>query len=170
MEKNEQHIPWMFMGMEVRDVTVPEWAVSYVYLIEHQIGNRTMVYVGKKQLMSTRRKRIGVREKVATKTRKTFKVEKKDSGWSEYWGSSNSLKMARNEGLGTWKRTILYWCYSKKNATYLELRTQMLMRVLETESYNDNINGSIYRYDTDRLLYKEYRERRNKPQDKITDV
>lgn len=172
-QKDKVEVPWVYEGSIVTEESVPEWAVSYVYLIQHEVpggegGGKTIIYVGKKALSTNRRKRIGVREKAATKTKKTYKVEKKSSNWSEYWGSSKSLLQARESGIGEWHRTILHWCYSKKNATYLELRTQMQMRVLEEYSYNENINGSIYRPDTNRQLWEEYKKkqadnRANKP-------
>lgn len=151
----ENSVPWVYENhFAVSDGNVPEWATSFVYVIRHEIpvdggrdGSIIKLYVGKKQLTTNRRKRIGVREKVATKTRKTFKTEVKISDWQNYWGSSASLKEARKSGIGTWDRIILYWCHSKKHATYIELRTQMEFRVLERESYNDNINGSLYRRD-----------------------
>lgn len=152
-------VPWTYNYSHIGEVSIPDWACAFVYVIRHQIGEGPdrliKLYVGKKQLMTKRRKRIGIREKVATKTRKTFKTETKVSDWQNYWGSSNSLKMAKESGIGTWDRIILYWCHSKKHATYLELRTQMEYRVLENESYNDNINGSIYRKDLIRLTKTE---------------
>lgn len=152
---------WIWSGTRspVENDNIPEWAVAFVYIIEHTTADGYKLYVGKKQLQSTTRKKIGVREKAATATRKTYKTTTKASNWQDYWGSSKSLKEAKAEGSGTWRRIIVEWCYSKKNATYCELKHQFLMNVLEGDSYNDNINGSLYRHDTNRQLYEEYREK-----------
>lgn len=152
---------WWYNGSQ--EIVVPEWAVGMVYVIEHipddAVKGLSVPYVGKKLLTSTKRSKIGVREKTATKTRKTYKVVKKNSGWENYWGSSKSLHAARETGEGTWKRTIIEWCYSKKNMTYTELKYQLLLGVLERESYNDNINGSIYRTDCNKELWEAHKEK-----------
>jgi len=156
MEEIRQEVPWRCNGD--RNVLTPEWAIGFVYVIAHKLLGREIVYVGKKMLHSTRRKRIGVREKAATKTRKTFKVEKKDSNWAEYWGSSKTLHVAREKGEGTWTRTIVQWCYSKKNLSYEECRWQMLMQVMNKPSYNDHI-GNWYAQDIHIGVWRESQQK-----------
>ena len=146
---------------------IPAWAVGMVYLIVHTIpgsrgGSEQIVYIGKKMLHSTRRKRIGVREKAATKTRKTYKVEKKDSGWVDYWSSSKSLHAARETGEGTWERHVLQWCYSKKNMSYYEALYQYQFDVMNKPSYNDHI-GNFYALD---IHIDAWREHQRKLQEK----
>lgn len=160
---------WYYNGIEVRPEDIPEWAVSYVYRIT-RIGNtsaeiKQKMYIGKKQLVSNRRKKIGIREKTATKTRKTYKTVSTGSGWENYWSSCDELKAdIQKYGEKQFKREILEWCYSKKNATYRELWWQFRYDVLINDTYNSNINGSLYRYDTDRELYQQHLENmRNRP-------
>ena len=43
--------------------------------------------------------------------------------------------------------------------TYSELKWQIDMRVLEKESYNDNILGKLFRTDTDKELYAAHLEK-----------
>lgn len=151
-QKESTDVPWIYQGMPVTDTDIPDYAIGYVYLITQTLpghSGKVRVYVGKKMLQSTRRKRIGVREKAATKTRKTYKVEKKDSMWREYWGSSRSLHEARDTGIGIWNRYILQWCYSKKNMSYEETRYQFLYRVMTEPSFNDHI-GNWYAMDIDK--------------------
>lgn len=64
-----------------------------------------------------------------------------DSGWRDYWGSSDALK-ADIEALGTDKftREILYYCTSKAECNYMEAREQFDRRVLESSLY---YNGHI---------------------------
>jgi len=153
--ENRQEVPWKFNGG--RDTVVPDYAVGFIYVITHKLMGREIVYVGKKQLHSTRRKRIGVREKAATKTRKTFKVEKKDSDWQNYWGSSKTLHAARETGEGTWTRTIVEWCYSKKNMSYCETKWQFEMKVMKYPSYNDHI-GNWYAMDIDKEKWDQHQQ------------
>lgn len=156
--ENNQQVPWRFNGNQ--DVIIPEWAVGFIYVITHKVNGVEKLYVGKKILVSTRRKRIGVREKAITKTRKTFKVEKKDSGWADYWGSSKTLHEARKlPCYGTWQRTIVEWCYSKKNMSYQECRWQFMLDVMNKPSYNDHI-GNWYAIDCHREVHNRVKKER----------
>lgn len=153
---------WMFNGKIVTQADIPEWAVSFIYIIRHTTAPRGQIidYVGKKQLLSNRRKKIGVREKITTKTRKRYKTVTTNSDWQKYWGSSKSLKAAKETGIGTWTRTILHWCHSKKHASYLETKTQFEFDVLGRETYNDHIQN-WYRWEINKDLYdKHIKERK----------
>jgi len=144
-----QEVPWRYNGDQ--DVAVPEWAVGFVYVITHTVRepgmHKEVLYVGKKALTSTRKTKIGKRAQAAEKASRTdgkaHKVKRvtKSSNWPEYWGSSKSLHAARETGVGTWQRTIVEWCHSKKHMSYTETKWQYLMKVLETESYNDHIQN-----------------------------
>ncbi len=154
MEKNE--IPWYYMGRVVTAESVPEWAIGYVYVINHIIqdseGSRQVVYVGKKQLNSTVKKKIGKRAIAAERASradgkaKTVKRVTKPMDWQNYWGSSKSLHEAREAGIGIWERHIVQWCFSKKNMSYEEARWQFMMDVMNKPSYNDHI-GNWYARD-----------------------
>lgn len=151
---------WQYEGS--KEFEIPTWAIGYVYAIVHTVyidGEREqIIYIGKKLLNSTRRKKIGVREKAATKTRKTYKTEVKNSGWENYWGSSKTLLAARETEEGTWTRHILHWCYSKKNMSWLETKTQIEWDVMSCKSYNDHI-GNFYKIDMDIQAWLEYKEK-----------
>lgn len=142
---DEVQIPWKFNGG--REVVVPEWAIGFVYLITHKIGRKELLYVGKKQLTINRKQKIGKRaiasERADRADGKAHTVRRvvKSSGWEHYWGSSKSLHAARETGEGTWQRTIVVWCHSKKHMSYEETKWQYMMKVLETESYNDHIQN-----------------------------
>ena len=158
---------------------IPEWATGYIYKITRLANSaediKQRIYIGKKQLISNTRKKIGVREKAATKTRKKYKTISKGSGWGNYWSSCVELK---NDvvyyGESQFRRDILEWCFSKKNATYRELWWQFRYDVLINDTYNSNINGSLYRHDTDRELYAQHlqkmREMPRKPRKKKENI
>jgi len=164
MESTRQEVPWTWCGEWITPEVVPEWAVAMVYKItrmwwDDMKGHQVQVYIGKKMLTSTRRKKIGVRAKKASGTRKTYETTVKQSNWPEYWGSCKELIEDQKQYPEQFTRQVLEWCYSKKNATYLELKYQFQYNVLENRTYNNNINGSLYRYDTDRHLYNEHKEK-----------
>lgn len=156
---------WTYQG---RDNVEPEsWATGFVYLIETwSKGDMSdkRIYIGKKSLTSSRRKKIGVRAKKATKTRKSYETIVKDSGWRSYTGSCKELNAWIAEHPHTYNKRILEWSFSKKNLHYLELKYQFRYQVIETNSWNDNLGGRIWRRDTDRQLHEEWKEiQRNRP-------
>lgn len=140
-----QEVPWRYNGDQ--DIQIPEWAVGFIYIITHKICHVELLYVGKKQLTQTRKTKIGKRAQAAEKASRTdgkvHRVKKvtKASNWESYWGSSKSLHIAKETGTGTWQRTIVEWCHSKKHMSYTETKWQYLMNVLEKESYNDHIQN-----------------------------
>lgn len=164
-EKNKE-APWMFNGNQ--EVSPPEWAVGFIYVITHIVqddkGSRQIMYVGKKILNTNRKQKIGKRAIAAERASradgkaKIVKRVVKPSGWESYWGSSKTLHEARESGIGRWERTIVEWCFSKKNMSYCETKWQFELEVFKRQSYNDHI-GNWYRHDTDRQLYEEYRQR-----------
>lgn len=165
----QQNVPWMHGGKVVTADMVPEWAVGYVYLIEHWIHGRVVTYIGKKALNSTRKVRIGKRAIAAEKASradgkaKTVKMVTKPMDWQNYWGSSKTLHAARETGEGIWKRTIVQWCYSKKNMSYAETKWQMALDVMDKPSYNDHI-GNWYHQDVSMGYWLQWKEEmKNRP-------
>lgn len=174
MRDKEVNNPWQWKGHAVREEDIPDWAHSFIYHISHFYKDENgylqeKFYIGKKQLTSTRKTKIGKRaiaaEKLSRSDGKAHTIKKvtKASDWMNYWGSSAEVKAARSSGIGEWERTIVGWCFSKKNATYMELKMLIEMNVLErNDSYNLNLLGSIYKCDTDKKLYDEFLERKRK--------
>lgn len=121
----------------------PEEAIGFVYKItNNQTGK---FYIGKKSLFHSRKTKISAKEKLQTKTRKTFKVVKKESDWLKYYGSSIALSEdCKILGKQLFTREIIELCYTKKSLTYCELKHQILNDVLTSNSYNGNIMGKFY--------------------------
>ena len=164
MEETKEN-PWTFNGET--EFSPPSWAVGMVYKISKldKFGNKVKIYIGKKSLCSNRKGKVGKREIAATGTRKRVKRVIKDSGWSTYWSSCKELQQEQKEHPELFVREILEWCFSKKNMTYKELWCQFWYNVLEKDTYNSNLNGSLYRHDTDRQLYEEFLARKRKPKE-----
>jgi Mg2+ and Co2+ transporter CorA len=117
---------------------------SFVYMISNISKNR--IYIGKKIIKNTTKKRISKREKTLTGTRKTFKYVVKESNWRVYTGSSKDLNEDIKSG-DIIERRILKTCQTKKQASYYEIKYQFEYNVLETDSYNLSINGVFYKKD-----------------------
>lgn len=130
----------------LREDTIPIDAIGFVYLITSRDTGK--IYVGKKAFTHTRKTRISAREKKATGTRCTFKKTAADSKWRDYYGSCKELQEEiKIHGKDRFDRTILTFAYSKKQLSYLEVKYQMLLEVLEKDSYNGNVLGRFYRKD-----------------------
>lgn len=161
MTEKKELKPWVYRGVDVAPSTVPEEAIGFIYLI---LWDADKPYIGKKSLTSSRKKAIGVREKATTGTRKRSKIVVKDSGWQTYTGSCKPLNELITQEPKKCYREILEWAYSKKNLHYLEMKYQYKYNVLETDSFNDNIGGRIWRMDADKKVYDKYKEeQKNKP-------
>ena len=108
--------------------------VAFVYLITNLKTGR--MYVGKKLFHSPKYRMVN-------KKKKKYKAE---SDWKKYFGSSEELKKDVTElGVENFKREILHLCISKGNASYLEMREQMLREVLLDDMYyNAFIGGKIH--------------------------
>jgi hypothetical protein len=135
---------WLYNGKEVTPEDIPEWAIGFVYCITHIPSAR--IYIGKKLLQSKRRTKISKREKVATKTRKTFKTTVKQSNWETYFGSNKEILQMIEEGKkAEFKREIIEFCHSKQQLSYTEMVWQVKYCVLDTDAFNGNIMARFFK-------------------------
>lgn len=146
----------MIHNWEYNDKTVncieelPKEVYGFIYKITHIESGKD--YIGKKQLIQVRKKRltkkeIALHQKPGRKPKsKTVKTE---SNWLNYYGSSSELLAdIEKHGKEAFKREIIHVCYSKKQLTYWEIYYQMITQVLlRDSSYNSNIQGKFFRED-----------------------
>ena len=126
---------WMFNGEPVVDA--PAFASGFVYRVINNIDGR--VYIGQKKLVRTQIKR---------KAGKRNKRIIKESDWRDYYGSNKELlEDIQYYGHLNFTREILYWCRTKGDCNYLELKEQILHGVLEhpNKYYNNYIGARIHR-------------------------
>ena len=123
---------------------------GFVYIITNLETNK--FYIGKKAFIHNKKKKLTKKE-IAEHTgagrKPTTRVDKIDSGWKSYYGSSKEL-LADVKLLGEdkFERVILHFAKNKKQLTFLELQEQIVHNVLFTDiSYNDNIAGKYFRKD-----------------------
>lgn len=118
---------------------------AFVYLITNLATGK--IYVGKKQLVFTRKKKLSKKAKKLpeNKGKRITRIEI-DGNWDNYWGSCQELKEdIKKLGINKFKKEILQTVYSKTEASYYELAWQIRLEVLLKNSYNGWIKATIYR-------------------------
>ena len=130
----------------IEDIPDYENVVGFIYRITNARTGK--FYIGKKNLQHSRKTRITKKEKLETKTRKTFKKVIKESDWLTYYGSSKELSAdVAKYGEAYFTREIVQLCKSKKYLSYCEIEWQIKLDVLRADSYNGNILGRYYKKD-----------------------
>jgi len=145
---------WIYKGKEItclEDIDNYEKILGFVYIIERKASKKYgphKIYIGKKILHHSRKTRITKKEKLLTPTRRVFKRVVKESDWKLYWGSCDPLKADMKViPQQYFTRTILEFCFSKKQLAYSEIEYQFKQDVLRKDTYNGNILGKYFRKD-----------------------
>ena len=137
---------WIYKGEEIRSIEdVPAGAIGFIYLMTNVDTGRK--YIGKKYLFSERKKALTKKEIAALENKrlKKWKTVVKESDWLTYNSSSHDILNEISEG-SVFRKEILEFTTSKMQTTYLEVKTQFVNNVLESdEYYNNNINSSWFR-------------------------
>lgn len=136
---------WHFKGQKLTEEDIPEGAIGFIYRITRKADGK--FYIGKKQLVFTRKKRLTKAEKLLVENkRKTFKRVSTSSGWENYWSSCKDLVAdVKSLGEDAFLREIIEFCEDKKSLTYKEVWYQFHNDVLNTNSYNGNILSRFFR-------------------------
>jgi len=137
---------WKYKEKEILSLDdMPEETYGFIYKISNKITGQ--YYIGKKQVVSVRKKNFG-KKKLSTitdKRVKKYEMVSKESDWKTY-RSSNSVVKSWNED--EIQLEILRFCKSKKSLTYYELHEQFYYNVLaDTNSLNDTLIGKFFRKD-----------------------
>jgi hypothetical protein len=127
---------WTYENNIVNEL--PEECVGFVYMIKNTLTGKK--YIGKKLAKFSKIKFQTVVQKNGVKKRKKIRL-KIDSDWREYWSSSIELKKdVALLGESNFTRTILQYCNSKAECSYVEAKLQFEYKVLESADY---YNGHI---------------------------
>jgi hypothetical protein len=137
-------------GKEYNNIEDFEGAYGFIYKITHKETGK--FYIGKKQLIFKRKKKLGKKElagiEIKPGRRPTSKLVESESDWLTYWGSSKELcEVLKKQGHDKFERVIIQLAYTSKLLTYYEAMYQMKYDVLQIDSYNHNILGKIHRKD-----------------------
>ena len=156
MISNFLTMTWTYQGRIVNELSdMPEGTYGFIYKITN--GHTNEYYIGKKQVISIRKRNFGKRETAALtdKRMKRYEMVTKEAKWERYRSSNATVSSwfdktgnpssAENDKL---ELKILKFCKSKKSLTYYELQEQFSHNVLaDTHSLNDNLLGKFFRKD-----------------------
>lgn len=133
---------WFFQNEIINEL--PEDCIGFVYIITNLTNNKK--YIGKKLAKFSKTTYKTVKLKNGTKKKKKIR-SKIDSDWQTYWSSSDEVKKdIILLGEHNFKREILYYCKSKAECSYIELREQVLRKVIESDDYyNGHIQARIHK-------------------------
>ena len=114
---------WQWNGRDLTEDDAEKY-YGFVYCI-HNLKEKKR-YIGKKFFT-----KAGYRQ-VKGKRKKT----RKPSDWPTYWGSNDKL-IADVKRLGeeNFIREVLHLCVNRSDCAYLELKEQMIAKVLERDDY-----------------------------------
>jgi len=147
--KNFLTMSWRFNGDYITELgDMPEDVFGFIYKITNTRTNE--YYIGKKQVVSIRKRNFGKKEIAELKDKRVKKYEyvTKESDWKDYRSSNDKVKSWFDLEPGVCSLEILRFCKSKKALTYYELQEQFAHDVLGDElSLNDNLLGKFYRKD-----------------------
>ena len=125
---------WLYEGKELQHELSNKY-YGFVYLIENTLSGKS--YIGRKYFTKASTRQVKGKRK---RTRK-------DSGWQDYWGSSQELlDDIKKLGENNFKRTIVRLCKTRGECNYWEAKLQFEHDVLTKMTangqflyYNSNI-------------------------------
>lgn len=149
---------WTYQGKVINELSdMPKGTHGFIYKITN--GQTGEYYVGKKQVVSVRKRKFGKKEiaKLTDKRMKRYEMVTKESKWQDYRSSNKTVSdwfdkdgRANPSSNDRIELKILKFCSNKKSLTYYELQEQFSHDVLSDElSLNDNLLGKFFRKDLD---------------------
>ena len=151
MISNNLTMSWKYKGNYITELgDMPENIFGFIYKITNTVTGE--YYIGKKQVVSVRKRNFGKKEIAALEDKRVKKYEMvtKESDWKNYRSSNATVKswFDTAEGRSECSLEILRFCTNKKSLTYYELQEQFTHDVLADElALNDNLLGKFFRKD-----------------------
>lgn len=141
---------WRYKGSHITELKdMPKNIFGFIYKITN--GKTGEYYIGKKQVVSVRKRNFGKKEiaELTDKRIKKYEYITKESDWKTYRSSNENVKKwFEDETNDTLQLEILRFCSNKKSLTYYELQEQFSHDVLADEKcLCDNLLGKFFRKD-----------------------
>lgn len=141
---------WKYKGEYITELEdMSKEVFGFIYKITNTKTGQ--YYIGKKQVISVRKRNFGKKEIALLEDKRVKKYEMvvKESDWKTYRSSNNEVKKWFESDDETYcTLEILRFCSNKKSLTYYELQEQFSHDVLGDElALNDNLLGKFFRKD-----------------------
>ena len=142
---------WRYKGKYITELSdMPKDVFGFIYKITNTETGE--YYIGKKQVISVRKRNFGKKEIALLEDKRVKKYEMvaKESDWKEYRSSNQTVKnwFLDEQTTSQCSLEILRFCSNKKSLTYYELQEQFSHDVLGDElALNDNLLGKFFRKD-----------------------
>ena len=134
---------WVLPSGECCD-TPPEGFYGFIYKITNLEND--WIYIGRKAFEHSQKKAISKKARKLSGTRKRVEKVKKDSGWLDYFGSSEYLTKDLEANGYNCKREILKLCKDKTSLNFWEVAYMIEHKVLfRNDCYNGSIGGKYYK-------------------------
>jgi len=123
---------WLYEGEIYSAEDIDEY-YGFVYLITDLTNDKK--YIGKKFFWSTKKL-------PPLKGKKNKRIQKKESDWKDYYGSSEEVKrLVEESGSSRFKREILKKCKTRGELSYVEAKLQFDNDVLFRDDYYNEFIG-----------------------------
>jgi len=141
---------WTYKGSFITELNdMPEGTIGFIYKITN--GKTGEYYIGKKNVLSTRKRKFGKKEiaSLTDKRLKTYEMITKESDWKTYRSSNKTVQdWFKDKDNDQLELRILRFCPNTKSLTYYELQEQFAHDVLgDSKALNDNLLGKFFRKD-----------------------
>jgi len=139
---------WIYKDKEILDINqFPSGSYGFIYRID--VDETSKFYIGKKNLYSNLNVKLGKKALASLTDKRLSKKKKvtKESDWKTYFGSEAVLKEdIKKYGYNNIQRTILHISDNKASLTYQEVRHQILLGCLESDTcYNGQVLGKFWK-------------------------
>jgi hypothetical protein len=138
---------WTYNDKEITLMSqMPKSTYGFVYQIEIELNGSKLFYIGRKQLISRRKKMMTKKEieALTNKRLKKYYYVEKETDWQNYFGS-NKVLLALIKQYGVeklkLKKEILEYCFTELELKYKEVKAIICSGAMEsTEYFNDNVS------------------------------
>lgn len=148
MISNNLTMTWKYKGNYITELAdMPKDVFGFIYKITNTTTGE--YYIGKKQVLSIRKRNFGKREIALLEDKRVKKYEMvvSESDWKQYRSSNQTVKnwFLNDELASHCDLEILRFCSNKKALTYYELQEQFAHDVLADKlALNDNLLGKFF--------------------------
>lgn len=142
----KKNINWVYNGKSIDSIEqLPKSSYGFVYLITISLDGKELYYIGRKNLKTVRKVKLGKKElaQIKDKRLKKYKVVEKESDWKTYTGSNKALSAIITQYGAEklkMKKEILEVCFSELELKWKEVKQIICSGAMEsTQYFNDNV-------------------------------